>query len=271
MPTHPSHDDDPTAGQTRTRLPEGDAGTAARRPPRSSSRTLVTVTGVVVLLIAALAFATRGTSGGSTDDAAKNPTATPTTPTGTHPATTQTSGIPTGYPHTAEGAQSAAANFAVALGSDGMFNTSRRHEIVATVYAPGAVAGQQSQLDSAYSDTTFLTRVGLTAQGAAPSGMTLVSRADPVGSKLDTYANGNAAVEVWYSSLFGLAGNGSTNPVSESWYTDTFQLVWADGDWKVTSYSQKDGPTPVGRDQAASTAKDMTDAIREFGGFTYAR
>lgn len=50
------------SGQTRTRLPEGNSGDVyggARRPVRSS-RSLITVVGVVVLLVAAIAFANRG-------------------------------------------------------------------------------------------------------------------------------------------------------------------------------------------------------------------
>lgn len=54
-------------GQTRTRYPEGagDVYGGARRSGRSSSRSLVTVVGVIVLLIAAIAFANRGGDDGS--------------------------------------------------------------------------------------------------------------------------------------------------------------------------------------------------------------
>ncbi|PWI46104.1 hypothetical protein, partial [Streptomyces sp. ICBB 8177] len=252
------------------RLPEGDAGTAARRPARSSSRTLVTVTGVVVLLIAALAFATRGASGGSTDDAAKNPTATPTAPTGTHPATTQTSGIPTGYPHTEEGAQSAAANFAVALGSDGMFNTSRRHEIVAAIADPSALTTLQSGFDSDYS-AAFLSQVGLSKSGTAPQGQTFVDRTIPAGAKLTSLQGNQAEVSVWCTGLFGLAGVSSTKPVTSSWFTVTFTLNWSGSDWKVLRTSQSKGPTPVSGDDVVSGANQIAGAVQGYGGFTYAR
>ncbi|NUK38726.1 hypothetical protein HRW12_34390, partial [Streptomyces lunaelactis] len=56
------------SGQTRTRLPGGgdtDVYGGARRPVRNS-RSLITVVGVVVLLIAAIAFANQG---GGDDDA----------------------------------------------------------------------------------------------------------------------------------------------------------------------------------------------------------
>lgn len=262
-------------GQTRTRLPEGDPYGGARRTARSSSRSLVTVVGVVVLLIAAIAFANRGGDDSATDgttaaDAAK-PETTATSPTGVAPVRTGAGGIPTGFAHDQQGAQSAAANFSVALGSADMFNTARRHEIVNSVYAPDVAAARQSALDSAYSSEKFLTNIGLTKNGAAPAGQTFVSRVIPVGTKVTASSADSATVEVWYTSLFGLSGQASTNPVTESWYTTTYQLRWVNNDWKVTDFQQKDGPVPVGRDQQASTADDMTKAVEEYGGFTYAR
>ncbi|WP_030323337.1 hypothetical protein [Streptomyces flavochromogenes] len=264
------------SGQTRTRLPEGNSGDlygGARRPVRSS-RSLITVVGVVVLLVAAIAFANRG--GGDPADAAGTSSDTPgktapTAATGIRPVTGKNGQIPTGYAQDEQGAQSAATNYAVALGSAEMFTAAGRDEIVTTVYAPGAAADNRGELEKAYSAEDLLTRIGLQADGTAPQGMTFISRVIPVGSKVENYAADRATVSVWYSSLFGLAGEASKHPVSESWYTDTFELRWVDGDWKVTKSTQKDGPVPVARDQRASSAQDMADAVGQFGGFTYAR
>ncbi|MGW3664159.1 hypothetical protein [Streptomyces sp. NPDC005141] len=261
------------SGQTRTRLPDrpGDVYGGARRRG-SSSRSLITVVGVVVLLIAAIAFANRGddspSSGGDSGDKAKT---SPTAASGDHPVDSKVAGIPSGFPHTGEGAQSAATNYGVALGSTGMFNTEQRHAIVDAVYVPDVAAARQPDLDAAYSSEKFLTNIGLDKDGAAPAGQTFISRIVPVGTKLTASSTNSAKVELWYTSLFGLSGEGSTNPVSESWYTTTYQLKWVNGDWKVTDFTQKDGPVPVGRDQKASTADDMTKAVEEYGGFTYAR
>ncbi|MEV8602893.1 hypothetical protein AB0465_23805 [Streptomyces griseoviridis] len=257
-------------GQTRTRLPDGP--TDPRRSGRTSSRSLITVVGVVVLLIAAIAFANRGDGKSAAGTGAENKPKTSTTAaSGDNPVESTSNGIPTGFPHTPEGAQSAAANYAVALGSADMFNASRRHGIVDTVYAPDVAAARRSSLDSAYSSEKFLTNIGLTKDGTAPSGQTFISRVVPVGTKTTSTETNTATVEVWYTSLFGLSGESSTNPVSESWYTTTYELSWIDSDWKVTDFQQKDGPVPVGRDQKASTADDMTKAVEEYGGFTYAR
>ncbi|MFJ9548968.1 hypothetical protein [Streptomyces erythrochromogenes] len=259
-------------GQTRTRLPEAPADPygPARRTARTS-RSLVTVVGVVVLLIAAIAFANQSPDTPDDRPADDAPAATSTTATGTDPVTGKTAGIPKGFAHDEQGAQSAAANYAVILGSDAMFDASRRRAIVQAVYLPDVAAARQTDLDKVYADQDFLARIGLDTAGKAPKGQTFISRMNPVGTKVEKFTGDTATVSVWYSALFGLAGEGSKNPVSESWYTNTFELKWLNGDWRVSDFTQKDGPAPVGRDQSAASAEEMAAAVSQFGGFTYAR
>jgi hypothetical protein len=231
--------------------------------------------GIVLLLIAAIALANRGngTSGSSASGSSGSPVSRtqPTAPTGTKPVIGKdTAGIPSGFAQTEQGAQSAAANYAVALGSDGMFNTAGRHAIVAAVYDPAVVAKIQQSLDGAYSPA-FLKAVGLNADGSTPSGYTFVSRTAPVGTRTTGYTGSTATVEVWCTGLVGLAGTGSTNPVSATWFTATEQLKWVSGDWKIVSSSQKQGPAPVNGDQQAASANEIANAVTGFGGFTYAR
>ncbi|MEU9269902.1 hypothetical protein AB0E04_31225 [Streptomyces sp. NPDC048251] len=261
-------------GRTRLRLPENDPYGGARRGGRSSSRSLVTVVGVVVLLIAAIAFANRGgddspstSASGTTGD---KPDATSTAPTGTKPVDAKTGGIPSGFAHTQQGAQSAAANYAVALGSTGMFRTDSRHDLVDTVYTTAAAARLQGAMDQAYS-TDFLAKMGLDADGNAPQGETFVSRVVPVGTTPQAYSATTAKVAVWYLGLIGMSGTSSTDPVTSSWKTWTFDLQWTDGDWKIVSDEQKDGPAPVPGDDQAATSDEISKAIEEYGGFTYAR
>ncbi|WP_200258261.1 hypothetical protein [Streptomyces sp. HSG2] len=247
-------------GQTRTRLPDP----GVRRTGRSSRGT-VTVVGVVVLLIAAIAFANRGGDGPTEPSVATDkPEAAPTAPSGALP-------VATGFARDEQGAQSAAANYAVALGSADMFDESKRHAIVGAVYAPEVSTARREALDKAYASKEFLTRIGLSEDGTAPSGQTFVSRVIPVGTKVTEFTRDQATVELWYTSLFGLSGDKAVTPVTESWYTTTYQLTWADEDWRITDFEQTDGPVPVRRDQRASTADDMTKAVEEYGGFTYAR
>ncbi|MET9410433.1 hypothetical protein ABZX90_32470 [Streptomyces sp. NPDC002935] len=261
------------SGQTRTRLPDrpGDVYGGARRGRGSSSRSLITVVGVVVLLIAAIAFANRGDSTSPSGDGAGDKAKTsPTTASGEHPVKSKVAGIPSGFAHTGEGAQSAAANYAVALGSADMFNKPSRDQILATVITPSRVAALEATLDKAYTPQ-FNKNVGLNEDGSAPQGYTFVSRTSPIGTKTTESSNDKATVEVWCGGLLGLAGQNSTNPVTSSWFTITMKLEWTGGDWKIVTHSQKDGPAPVPGDDRASSADDIAKAVEEYGGFTYAR
>jgi hypothetical protein len=233
---------------------------------------------VVFLLVVAVAVINRtsgspanasggtgGASGKSNDAGAQS---APTAPTGTQPVTTTTNGIAVQYPHTPEGAQSAAANYSVALGSSEMYATQSRHAIVSTVVDPSVAAAMQSQFDASYGAQA--SKLGL-VNGKATSGLVFVCRPNPIGTKVDAYTADSATVEIWTNGLIGLAGQGSTQPVTEFWFTMTLQLHWSGGDWKVLAYSQVDGPTPVSGNQKASDFGTIANAATQFGGFRYAR
>ncbi|MEV5982721.1 hypothetical protein [Streptomyces sp. NPDC052114] len=265
------------SGETRTRLPEGEGDVygGARRSGRggTSSRSMVTVVGVVVLLIAAIAFANRGggdddSSGGGGD--AKKAGASATAPSGEKPVGGKTDGIPTGYAKSEQGAQSAAANFAVPLGSAEMFDKKKRDAILNTVMAPTSVPKFQATLDKAYT-APFFKNVGLNEDGSTPSGYQFVSRTIPIGTEVTDFSGDKATVEVWCSGLLGLAGEKSTKPVTSNWFTITMKLAWIDGDWKSVTHSQKDGPSPVPGDDRASGSDEIAKAVEGYGGFTYAR
>ncbi|MEV8417725.1 hypothetical protein AB0P45_29615 [Streptomyces niveus] len=264
-------------GQTRTRLPDGGGGDGyggpARRPQRSS-RSLVAVVGVVVLLIAAIAFANRGggdtdtSSAGGGDDRAAG--SEPTAASGVKPVTGKSGGIPSGFAKDEQGAESAAANYATALGSDGMFNPDRRRAIVQAVAHADSATELQSGFDADYSPK-FLANIGLEPDGTAPSGSTFVNRTLPAGTKVEKFTSDTADVNVWCMGLFGLTGDSSTKPVTNGWFTVNVKLKWDGSDWKVVETSQKTGPTPVTGDNPVSGSDEIADAVNEFGGFTYAR
>lgn len=230
------------------------------------------VVGVVVLLVAAIAFANRGgdDTGTSPDNAAKPGGAGSTAATGTKPVPGKQAGIASGFPQSEQGAQSAAANYAVALGSEGMFSTSTRSDIVRATHDPSVVESLLSSLGQAYSPG-FLKNIGLNDDGSAPAGLTFVSRTVPVGTKATQQDSASATVDVWCTGLVGLAGAGSTKPVTQTWFTITEKLKWIDGGWKIASSSQTEGPTPVSGDNRASTADEIAKAVQGYGGFTYAR
>ncbi|NUL15098.1 hypothetical protein, partial [Streptomyces lunaelactis] len=194
----------------------------------------------------------------------------PTAATGVKPVAGKNGEIPSGFAKDEQGAESAAANYAVALGSDGMFKSATRRDIVQSVHDPAVVGGLLSSLDKAYS-AGFLANVGLNGDGTAPTGLTFVSRTVPVGTKVTQQSGDTATVEVWCTGLVGLAGPNSTKPVTETWFTITEKLRWVGNDWKIDSSSQKEGPTPVNGDNRASSADEIAAAVAGYGGFTYAR
>ncbi|ALU94714.1 MULTISPECIES: hypothetical protein [Streptomyces] len=260
--------------QTRTRLPDGDPGNPTARRPVRNSRSLVTITGIVVLLVAAIAFANRG--GGSDDDAspgAKSSGAAgsaPTAATGTKPVEGRNSTIPSGFARDEQGAQSAAANYAVALGSAEMFNSDTRRDIVQSIADSSTATKLQSGFDADYSQG-FLEQIGLDTDGSAPAGSSFVNRTLPAGTKVKSYSSSTAEIEVWCSGLFGLTGEKSTKPVTSGWFTVTMQLKWNGSDWKILETSQRSGPSPVTGDNPVSGSDEIADAVNQFGGFTYAR
>ncbi|MEU9203272.1 hypothetical protein [Streptomyces sp. NPDC048332] len=262
--------------QTRTRLPDREGGdTYGPRRPARSSRSLVTVVGVIVLLLGAIAFANMGGGDGSGGDGAsgsngKKADATSTAATGTKPVTGKNGEIPSGFAHDEQGAQSAASNFAVALGSADMFNPASRQTIVKTTHDPSIVDELVTDLNTAYSPE-FLKNVGLNDDGSSPAGLTFVSRTIPVGTKLVDHNGDTATVEVWCTGLVGMAGQGSTKPVTETWFTISEKLKWTGNDWKIASSSQTEGPTPVSGDNRASSADEIAGAVEGYGGFVYAR
>ncbi|MET9320441.1 hypothetical protein ABZX75_09670 [Streptomyces sp. NPDC003038] len=258
-------------GQTRTRLPDtaADPYGPTRRTPRAS-RGLVTVVGVVVLLVAAIAFANQGPDTPSDPTSDKPPAASSTAASGVAPVDAKNGTIPKGFAHDEQGAQSAAANYAVILGSDGMFKKNSRHAIVDGVYTPEAAARLKGPQDAAYS-TAFLAKLGLDANGNPPQGSTFVTRTIPVGTRVESYTPAGAKIAVWSTGLIGMSGEKSTDPVRTTWKTWIFELAWSGEDWRVTADTQQDGPAPVPGDAAVSSADDISKATKEFGGFTYAR
>ncbi|MDH6579578.1 hypothetical protein [Kitasatospora sp. MAP5-34] len=275
----PVSDDQP---HTRTRLPVGEQSVYQSSGRQSRPlRTLLTVLVVVTLLVLAISIANRGKPNPATpsaDQAGVNgpagssapPAAGATAPSGQEPVSTTSNGIGTGYPHTDQGAQSAAANYAVAIGSADMFRADARHAIVATVTDPTVAPALQARLDQAFSADTAA-KFGLDAQGKAPKGLTFVSRTVPVGTRTTNSADTATKVDVWCTGLVGLAGDHSTQPVAENWYTLTVTLRWTGSDWKLTDFAQQSGPAPVPGDQQAATADEITRAVQDFGGFRYAR
>ncbi|MGH3326637.1 MAG: hypothetical protein ACRDPT_02365 [Streptomycetales bacterium] len=256
--------------RTRIRLPD------EARPPRSSHRPSwvsgAAALTIVALIVGAVVFVNHSHPGGHQGHPggpASEPKIDPDPISGSLPDGRAAAGVPVGYRRTAEGAQSAAANYAVAYGSEAMFEPGRRRAIIAAIADPAVAARLAGRLDAAFAAVgkTY----GLDGNGNPPEGLTFVCRTLPVGVRLVSYAGDTAVVAVWTNGIIGLAGDESTKPVAEGWHTMTVTLRWVDGDWRWRSFTQKDGPTPVSGRQPASRADEIARAVTSYEGLRYGR
>ena len=205
---------------------------------------------------------------GSSQNAGSSSSASPTTPFSAVPGAGGTSeGVPIGYPHNQAGAVSAAANYVAAYGSAAMLKPSTRHPIVQAIADPTALTNIDQQLDTAFKTVDQV--LGLNENGDPPKGLGVVYRTIPAGAHAVTYNDNKAQVAVWICELGGLAGSGSTLPVTETWSTVTLTLNWTSGDWKWASFTSADGPVPVGGSQTASSATALKAQSDLFGELRY--
>lgn len=244
-------------------------GTGAASPWR---RAKVGAIGLGIVLVLSVALALFGGGGGNQDAGgpAAQANSTPTSPAGgSRPggkASSVKGGVPVGYPRSKDGAVAAAVNYEVARSSPGYFtDEALRHQVLKTVMTSSALAGQQAQDDQTVKG--LMAALGVT-EHTAPD---LVMRAASLGTSVRSYSPDTATVRVWMSEVVGVPTDKSKMPVSGTYSTYTLILQWQDGDWKVATIDQADGPTPlVAPDQSASSTDEMRLANKEFGAPRYA-
>ncbi|MGH3344887.1 MAG: hypothetical protein ACRDPK_18865 [Carbonactinosporaceae bacterium] len=256
--------------RTRVRLPD-EAGPlqSSRRPPWVTGAAALTI---VALIVGAVVYVNHNPPGGHQGHPggpASEPKIDPDPISGSLPDGRAAAGVPVGYRHSAEGAQSAAANYAVAYGSEAMFDPAQRRAIVAAIADPAVATRLAARLDTAFAAVSKT--YGLDGDGDPPEGLTFVCRTLPVGVRLVSYGGDTAVVAVWINGIIGLAGDESTRPVAEGWHTMTVRLRWVEGDWRWRSFTQRDGPTPVSGRQPASGADEIARAVTTYEGLRYGR
>jgi hypothetical protein len=114
-----------------------------------------------------------------------------------------------------------------------------------------------------------LSAYGLDAQGNPPKGQTFVYRNVPIGVSVQSYSSTKAVVAVWNTTINGIAGQGSTQPITQAWSTESLTLTWVNNDWRLNDFSQAPGPTPVSTQQG-SLPLDIQKAVQQFARLRYA-
>lgn len=269
--------------QTIIRLPKDPYDGEFKAPRARRGRGVLALAAVVVVVAAVIAInSSRHNTGAASQGASTGvgggvPPATATVgqsaPAGAasspaFPAQSGANDVQTGYPDTQNGAVAAAANFVAAYGSEAMMTAPSRHQLVQEIADPAIAPTLQAELDQAFA--LAAQGFGLDKNGNAPAGQNFVSRAVPFGTSVTSYSTAKATVAVWINMIAGTAGQGSTHPVSETWATVTLNLTWVNGDWKWSSFTQAEGPTPVPAGQQVSSSSDLQKAVQQFARLRYA-
>ena len=265
--------------RTRVKLPPDPYGEEPPRRPIRFRALAVLITVGLLLAVAAVvnhrpqpaAQTPAASSTGSTaaPSAAPAVTAVPTViAAGTGAAAQTTSGgIPVGYADTSAGAEAAAANYVAACWSAPMVSSAARDTLINAIADPAIASQLQGQLNTLF--TELKGAYGLSASGAAPPGQTFVERTIPVGVSLMSAGSKTSTVAVWVVTMSGLTGTNSSQPVTEGWATVTVTLNWTHKDWKWSSFTEADGPTPLDG-ETPSTPQAVQNALGQFGGLPYA-
>ncbi|MEY9858957.1 hypothetical protein ABH935_004584 [Catenulispora sp. GAS73] len=267
--------------QTVIRLPKDPYEGEFKAPRGRRGRGVLALAAIVVVVAAVIAINSSKHNNNATSQGASTgvgggvPAATATVgqsaSTGaSSPAfpTQSANGVLTGYQDTQSGAEAAASNYVAAYVSEAMVHTNQRHAMIQAIADPAIAPHLQTELDAAFGAAAR--GYGLDANGNPPAGQTLVYRGVPAGVRVDSYTNTKAVVDVWTCTIDGIAGNGSTYPVSATWTTLTITLTWVNNDWRWNDFAQIDGPTPVGGTQQASSATDLQKAAEQFARLRYA-
>ncbi|MFJ2629317.1 hypothetical protein ACIO6T_39660 [Streptomyces sp. NPDC087532] len=256
------------ASGTRMLVPEPEKGGPERRRP--PVRLFIGVF-VAAVLFVALVVSLTGESGGSSQtgkrdtSAASQPPANAGGSGGKTKATRKTDGVPVGYPQSKEGVAAAATNFEIARSSRSYITDKPyRDKLIGQIMAPESVASQITRDDQATAQ--LIAGFGL----QAPKASGLLLRSACLGTRISSFSDQVASVDVWMTSVAGVPTEKAKLPVSARWTTYTYNLQWRDGDWKVTSIASADGPTPLQSDGSSpSSMETFRTAEEEFNAPPY--
>ncbi|MGW0569902.1 hypothetical protein [Streptomyces tauricus] len=232
------------------------------------------ITGAVFLVLLTLALLMSlseggggAGSGGSSDGQSETAPAEKTMTGGDTKNTARrlVNGVPVGYTHNQAGAVQAAVNYQVARSSGAYFTDEKdRHATLAAMMTKQSLERQIRNDDIGMQQV--LTSLGVTA-GSADE---LVARGAAMGTRVTTYTDQVATVEVWMAGLVGVTDKNAPMPVSASWTTYTLTLQWQSGDWKLSAITSVNGPTPLDAGSDSPTSVDeFRTADREFNAPPY--
>lgn len=169
-------------------------------------------------------------------------------------------GVPVGYPRTRHGAVAAATNFVAVLSSPAMLDTAHRESAVRRM----ATAGFAPRLLEQTAAANRQLAAGPLGTGLRQGDATVFQGAQ-LGYRVVDFSNGRATVSIWTAAI--IANTGAVAP-QVGWQTNTFELAWQDGDWRLDGYRGRPGPTP-GTPQGTELTEgpEFVERIRQLRGY----
>lgn len=159
---------------------------------------------------------------------------------------------------TEAGSVAAATSYVTALSGNALLDPNELRRVVERISSKRA----RRDLVTAYLGASRETRRRLGVTQANPA---VFLRVMPVGYRQAAFTSTNAQVLVW---RVGVVGGGSAIQPQQVWTTETVDLVWEDGAWKVDDLRSAPGPTPPLAAAASPTGElfATVPAFREFTG-----
>lgn len=146
-------------------------------------------------------------------------------------------GAAEGFARAREGAAAAALAYLAVLPSLVAAEPTEREAVLAELTAPGSANVFTETLEG----LALLDRTLLEARAALPGARVLV-REVPVSYTVAAYDDQRARVEVWSLGVVLIEGR---TDATEVWSTNTVELTWAEGTWRVWAWSRRPGPVPA--------------------------
>ena len=170
-------------------------------------------------------------------------------------------GVPVGYSRNEAGAAAAATQFLATLSrlvySDGRAREAALRRI-ADPSAPNVV-------DSGVGALAAVDRLIADARVRRPNARVLLTDV-PVAYRVDRVSADTAQISVWSVGLVLVEG---ATEASEVWSTNSVDLIWSAGDWRVARWHRASGPAPaVGRSTPAPP-NEVLAAIGDWKGFRH--
>lgn len=170
-------------------------------------------------------------------------------------------GVPVGYEQSRDGAAAAATTYLSTLHQLVALGETERRAALGVLTADGADA----VVDEATAAFTTLDNVVSQARTTAPDAR-LFLREVPMAYTVGRFSETRAQVEVWTVGVVIVEG---ATQATEVWSTNTVELVWEDGDWRVWSWARQAGPQPTLASAPAVSATEVLDAIEGWEGYRY--